>query len=112
MIVSTWKKLPRLVRFMLRHAALGILAGWLLLAGLLWADVGGLYTLIAHSRFGHVALFLLMGGFAVTFGAAAVSSAVLLGHEFEEDSDLDDASKAPVADLEPAPAKVAATVKR
>ncbi len=108
MIVRTWKSLPRLVRFMLRNAAIGIVAGWIFLGMLLWADVGGLYSLMAHSRFGHIALFLLMGGFAVTFGAAGVSSAVLLGHEFEEDNTPDNASKAPVTELEPALLKVPA----
>ncbi len=108
MIVRTWKSLPRLVRFMFRNAAIGIAAGWIFLGMLLWADVGGLYSLIAHSRLGHVALFLLFGGFAVTFGAAGVSSAVLLGHEFDEDDTPDNASKAPVTELKPALVKVAA----
>ena len=112
MIARTWKKLPRLVRFVLRNAALGVGIGWMLLGALIWQDVGGLYSLIIHSSYGHIALFLLMGGFAVTFGAAAVSSAVLLGHEFEEDSDFDNASKAPVTKLEPAPVKVAARAGR
>ena len=108
MIVRMWKSLPRLVRFVLRNAAIGIAVGWLLLGMLLWSDIGGLYSLMAHSRFGHVALFLLMGGFAITFGAAAVSSAVLLGHEFGEDDTPDNASKAPVTELKPALAKAPA----
>ena len=108
MIVRTWKSLPRLVRFMFRNAAIGILAGWLFLAMLLWSDIGGLYSLMVHSRLGHIALFLLMGGFAVTFGAARVSSAVLLGYEVEEDDTPDNASKAPVTELKPALLKVPA----
>ena len=43
-----------------------------------------------------------MGGFAVTFGAAGVASAVLLGHEFEEDKDAQGSGTAPVTDLKPA----------
>ena len=102
MIVRTWKSLPRLVRFMFRNAAIGIAAGWLFLAMLLWSDIGGLYSLMAQSRLGHIALFLLMGGFAVTFGAAGVSSAVLLGYEFEEDETPGGSSPAPVTELKPA----------
>ncbi len=102
MIVRTWKSLPRLVRFMLRNAGIGILAGWFLLGMILWADVGGLYSLIVTSRFAHVAIFLLMGGFAITFGAAGVASAVLLGHEFEEDAGPGGSSTAPVTELKPA----------
>ncbi len=108
MIVRTWKSLPRLVRFMFRNAAIGISAGWMLLGMILWADIGGLYTLIAHSSYWFAALFLLFGGFAVTFGGAGVASAVLLGHEFEEDDTPDNASKAPVTELKPAYLKVPA----
>ncbi len=108
MIVRTWKSLPRLVRFILRNIAIGIAVGWTLLAGILYSDMGGLYSMISHSSYGFAAVFLLMGGFAVTFGPAAVASAVLMGHEFRDDDDLDKASKAPVTHLEPVHAKVAA----
>ena len=108
MIVRTWKSLPRLVRFMLRNIGIGIAAGWALLGLMLWADSGGLYSLITRSSFGHIALFLLFGGFAVTFGSAGVASAVLLGHEFSEDDTPDNASKAPVTELKPACLKVPA----
>ncbi len=108
MIARTWKSLPRLVRFILRNIALGTTVGWALLAGILYSDLGGLYSMISHSSYGFAAIFLLMGGFAVTFGPAAVASAVLMGHEFKEDDDLDSASKAPVTPLKPAHAKVVA----
>lgn len=110
MIVRTWKTLPKLVRFMVRNAALGIGFGWALLGALLWADVGGLGSLIGHSRLAGPALFLLFGGFAVTFGGAAVSTAVLLGHEFEDDRDLDKAGPAVVTD-EPLPATLPAKTR-
>ncbi|WP_051929268.1 hypothetical protein [Thermopetrobacter sp. TC1] len=99
MIIRTWKSLPRLVRFILRNIAIGVTIGWSLLAGILYADVGGLYSMISHSSYGFAAMFLLIGGFAVTFGPAAVASAVLMGYEFKDDSDLDKASKAPAADV-------------
>jgi len=44
----------------------------------------------------------------VTFGGAGVASAVLLGHEFEEDDTPDNASRAPVTELKPAYLKVPA----
>jgi len=102
MIVGTWRKLPRLVRFILRNIAIGIAIGWSLLAGLLYVDMGGLYSMISHSSYGTTALFLLMGGFAVTFGPAAVASAVLMGYEFRDDDDPGKATPAPVTDLAPA----------
>ncbi len=107
-IVRTWKEMPRLVRFVLRNIAIGIAVGWLFLAAILWADVGGLFTMISHSGQAFAVMSLLMGGFAVTFGPAAVASAVLMGHEFREDDDLDKASPAPVTELKPRPARVVA----
>ena len=101
MIGRTWNSLPRLVRFVLRNIAIGVSVGWLLLAAILYLDLGGLWSLISHSSYWFAALFLLVGGFAVTFGPAAVASAVLMGCEFRED-DTDQASRAPVADLAPA----------
>ena len=44
LVRETWKHLPQLVRFLLLHAAIGIGAGWLLLALLLWTDVNGVGT--------------------------------------------------------------------
>ena len=46
LVRETWKHLPQLVRFLLLHAAIGIGAGWLLLALLLWTDVNGVGSLI------------------------------------------------------------------
>ncbi len=109
--MSTWKSLPRLVRFILRNIALGVGVGWALLSALLWSDMGGIHTLIAHSANGFIPLYLLYGGFAVTFGPAAVATAVLLGHEFRDDDDMDKASKAPVTDLEPLPARATAKTR-
>jgi len=103
-----WKNLPRLVRFILRNIALGVGIGWVFLAAILWSDMGGLYTLIRHASNGFIPLYLLFGGFAVTFGPAAVATAVLLGHEFRDDDDMDKASKAPVTRLTPAPARAGA----
>ncbi len=109
MIARTWNRLPRLVRFVLRNIGIGVAIGWSMLAAILYLDVGGLWSLISHSSYWFAAVFLLAGGFAVTFGPAAVATAVLMGCEFRED-DTDQASKAPVTDL--APVKVAANVRR
>jgi len=107
-----WTNLPRLVRFILRNIALGVGIGWTLLAAILWSDMGGLYSLISHSSNGFIPLYLLFGGFAVTFGPAAVATAVLLGHEFREDDDIDKASKAPVTPLRTQPARAAVSKAR
>ena len=49
-IRDTWKQLPQLVRFLLLHAAIGIGAGWLVLALLLLTDVNGVGSLIWASE--------------------------------------------------------------
>lgn len=83
---KTWKQLPQLVRFLLLHAAIGIGAGWLLLALLLWTDVNGVGALIWASDSPVLAVGMLAAGFAITFGGAAAAAAVMM-MRFENDED-------------------------
>lgn len=78
MIMTTWKRIPPLFRFLALNCVAGIAASWLFLAGLLWLDTGGLRTLLTGSPDGAIAIALLAGGFAVTFGSAAMGTAVWL----------------------------------
>ena len=70
--------MPKLFSFLLVNIAVGILASWVLLAGLLYVDIGGLGRLVAGSPDGLVAFGMLAVGFAVTFGGAAAATAVLM----------------------------------
>ncbi len=81
-----WRSLPQLVRFLLLHAAIGIGAGWFLLALLLWTDVNGVGTLIWRSDSSLLAVAMLAAGFAITFGGAAAAGAVMM-MRFEKDRD-------------------------
>ncbi len=85
-IRETWKQLPQLVRFLLLHAAIGIGAGWLVLALLLWTDVNGVGSLIWASESPALAVGMLAAGFAITFGGAAAAAAVMM-IRFENDGD-------------------------
>lgn len=85
-IRETWKQLPQLVRFLLLHAAIGIGAGWFLLALLLWTNVNGVGTLIWASDSPVLAVAMLAAGFAITFGGAAAAAAVMM-IRFENDAD-------------------------
>jgi hypothetical protein len=85
-IRDTWKHLPQLVRFLLLHAAIGIGAGWLLLALLLLTDVNGVGSLIWASESAALAVGMLAAGFAITFGGAAAAAAVMM-MRFENDED-------------------------
>jgi hypothetical protein len=74
------------VRFLLLHAAIGIGAGWLLLALLLLTDVNGVGSLIWASESAALAVGMLAAGFAITFGGAAAAAAVMM-MRFENDED-------------------------
>ena len=67
-----------LLRFLARHCAMGIAAGWAVLATLLWFDVARLGQLMASSEQGWLALLLAAAGFAVTFGGLAMATAIFL----------------------------------
>ncbi len=73
-----WSDLPQLVRFLFLHAAIGIGAGWLLLALLLATDVNGVGALIFASELPALPLAMLAAGFAITFGGAAAGAAVMM----------------------------------
>lgn len=69
--------MSRLLRFLLGHALVGIVAGWACLAGLVSLDVGGLRGLIVDGEHAAAALALLAMGFGVTFGSVAMGAAVM-----------------------------------
>jgi hypothetical protein len=76
------------VRFLVRNALLGIAAGWSLLVLLLYTDAFGLGGLVTGSEHGRLAVVMLAIGFAITFGSAAMGTAVfLLRPDAEEEGD-------------------------
>ncbi|MGF1609595.1 MAG: hypothetical protein ACFCUQ_09375 [Kiloniellales bacterium] len=96
---------PVLVGFLLRHCALGAVAGALLLAALVGFDVGGLGALIARAEQPWLVLAVLQFGFTVTFGSAAMGSAIFLlpGAPPEDEApDGSDGGAGLTADLRPA----------
>ncbi len=66
-----------LIRLLVWNAFAGALLGCGLAAFLLYMDVGGIGTLLARSDHPLPALFLLFGGFAVTFGSAVCGTAIM-----------------------------------
>ncbi|MCK9908371.1 hypothetical protein MXD81_04475 [Microbacteriaceae bacterium K1510] len=64
------------------NLAIGICIASLMLAGLLALNPGGLRTLILADRDTGAAFGLLLFGFLITFGSAAMGSAIMaLGHK-------------------------------
>lgn len=66
---------------------MGAFVGWAFAGALVYFDFGGLGTLIFNSSQKWVAIALLAWFFPITFGSAAVATAVLLGHDFGEGDD-------------------------
>jgi hypothetical protein len=76
MIRHHWLALPRLIRFMLRHFANGVILGWTCGLAVIWLDIGGIGSLLASfDSAGLTALFFFKGG--LLFGAVAMSVAVM-----------------------------------
>jgi hypothetical protein len=71
-------RLPLLIRFLLLHAAIGIAAGWLVVAGLLATNAGGLADVVFHAAAPALPIAMLMFGTAITFGGAAMGAGIML----------------------------------
>jgi hypothetical protein len=68
---------PRLLRFLARHCATGVVAGLSLMLGLIWTDVGRIGSLMDNSEIGWIAMLMLSAGFAGTGGAVGMGVAVM-----------------------------------
>jgi hypothetical protein len=64
---------PALPAFLLARALDGVAAGWAVLLGLVWTDVGRIGTLMDRSDTGELAMGVLALVFAVTFGPIGVA---------------------------------------
>lgn len=67
-----------LLVFLARHCLIGVAAGWLLLAALLYLDVAGLGQLMRAEEHWLLTLILAAGGFGITFGSLAMGTAIFL----------------------------------
>lgn len=72
-----------LLRFLAKHVLGGVVVGWVLLAGLLWSNAGGLGTLVLQG--GTIPLVMLIVMFAITFGSAQAGIGVMLGLKERDD---------------------------
>jgi hypothetical protein len=70
--------MPYLVRFLLRHALIGVVLAVAFVGVLLALDIAGLGTLMWQSPSGPVAAFALTVALSVTFGSAQMGFAVML----------------------------------
>ena len=71
-----WMALPKLVRFMLTHAANGMAIGCTALLAVIWFDLLGVGAVLAKDESG-LATAVLFFQTALTFGAVAMGVAVM-----------------------------------
>jgi hypothetical protein len=69
--------MPRLLRFLGLHIALGSSVGVATAAFALLIDAGGLKTLMAADAQPYLAMFMLFVLFSITFGSVAAGAAVM-----------------------------------
>jgi len=68
----------RLVKYVAISALDGVAAGWTFLLILLWADIGGLGTLVHGSEHSVVALITLLLSFGVTFSLVGLGWRIMV----------------------------------
>lgn len=74
-----------LFRLLAINLAIGACAASLLVSGLLWLNPGHLRELIFADRAPVVAILLLLGSFLITFGSAAMGSAIMAQGRKDDD---------------------------
>ena len=68
----------QMLGFLALNALIGIFAGIGVAAALIWLDVGGLGDRIAHAANPFLPILLITAPLALTFGAAAMASAIMM----------------------------------
>jgi hypothetical protein len=80
--VHTWRRQPRLVRFLLCHAALGFLLAAVFVGGLVASDVNGIGTVLLTAAGHWWPVAALWGLTGLTFAAVQMGAATMsLGDE-------------------------------
>ncbi|RXH30867.1 MULTISPECIES: hypothetical protein [Bradyrhizobium] len=92
-----------LFRLLAINLAIGACAAALLVGGLLWLNPGHLRELIFADRSPGIALALLLASFLITFGSAAMGSAIMAQGRKEERSGHDGGHGSRLAAQELAP---------
>lgn len=82
-----WRRLPKLIRFVLVNSAIGMLIGWAIAGAVLYLDIGGFGTMLARSSSKLTVLFILAMSFGSTFAFAYLATAVWLLPTDKDDFD-------------------------
>ncbi|MCG6858679.1 MAG: hypothetical protein LJE67_11510 [Salaquimonas sp.] len=68
----------QMLGFLALNAAIGVFAGIGVAAALIWLNIGGLGDRIAHASNPFLPILLITAPLALTFGAAAAASAIMM----------------------------------
>jgi uncharacterized membrane protein len=80
--------MPAHIRFILKHAAVGLGIGVAFVAMLLAFDVGSLWHLVTHTAEGPIAVLMLTVFCTITFGSAQIGYKIMtMGEENKDDDD-------------------------
>jgi len=78
--------MPDHIRFILRHAAFGVVIALAFVGMLLAFDVAGLWHLVTHTAEGPIALAVLVVLCSITFGSAQIGYKIMtLGKDTDDD---------------------------
>jgi hypothetical protein len=77
--------MPDHIRFILRHAAFGLIIALGFVGMLLAFDVAGLWHLVTHTAEGPIALLMLVVFCTITFGSAQIGYKIMTMAEDEDD---------------------------
>lgn len=76
--------IPKLLRFLLVHAAIGFAIAGLFVMGLVGFDIGGFGSLVGRSSVAPLALFVLTAFLGLTFASVQMGAAIMLLPKTEE----------------------------
>lgn len=78
---------PDLMRFYLRHCAIGFALSAVFVGLILWFDVAGIWSLVQGSDVGLLAVFLLWFFHGTVFGGVQFAFMVMLQSDDDDDDD-------------------------
>jgi len=96
--------MPDHIRFILRHAAFGVVIALAFVGMLLVLNVANLRHLVTHTDEGPIALAMLVVFCTITFGAAQIGYKIMtLGADDDDRAGKGDALGDPLSDGQPVP---------
>ncbi|MBF9032466.1 hypothetical protein HKCCE3408_18870 [Rhodobacterales bacterium HKCCE3408] len=96
--------MPDHIRFLLRHAGVGVLIAAAFTGAILWTDFAGIRHLVTHTDGGFIALAVFFALCSITFGSAQMGIRIMLMTEEADDDGRGRGDALPLA--EPVPVRI------